>query len=253
MLRLLGIPDADILMINASRDRLVDDIQEKIVNFVSTWAFNDSGIKYVILDEADKLSPMAQGLLRGEIERFSDVCRFALTCNAVNKITDPIKSRCQGFHFLTLDRDDFTARAGEILVKEGIEFDVETLVSHVDATYPDMRKCIGMLQQHSTTGTLIAFAVADMEGAQDYLIDVIAMIMGGDLLGARKRLVAEAPPEDYPDIYRYFYRNLEIWSDTRQGQDEAILIIRRALVNHPNVADIEINLAACMVELSRLR
>lgn len=80
LLRMLGIPSGDILKINASRERKVEDIQSKIINFVSTWALGPTGVKYILLDEADSMSSLAQRLLRGEMENYSDVCRFIITC-----------------------------------------------------------------------------------------------------------------------------------------------------------------------------
>ena len=251
LLRMLGIGSGDILKINASRERQIDVIQDKIVNFVSTWALNPTGIKYIILDEADSMSHMAQKLLRGEMETYADTCRFILTCNYPEKIIEAIHSRCQGFHFLTLDRDDFTARAGEIIMTEKVEFDIETLLGHVNASYPDLRKCINVMQQNVSNGVLMA-APAEDENTKDYLFEMVEMFKAGRYLEARKIICAQAQAEEYPDIYRYFYRNLELWGSTQDQQDDALLVIRRGLVNHSMVADVELNLAATIVELSRI-
>ncbi len=251
LLRMLGIGSGDILKINASRERQIDVIQDRIVNFVSTWSLNATGIKYIILDEADSMSHMAQKLLRGEMETYHDTCRFILTCNYPEKIIDAIHSRCQGFHFLTLDRDDFTARAGEIIMTEGVEFDIETLLGHVNSTYPDLRKCINGMQQNVSEGKLLPMPIAD-ENTKDYMFEMVQLFKAGRYLEARKIICAQAQAEEYPDIYRYFYRNLELWGSTQEAQDEALLVIRRGLVNHSMVADIEINLAATILELSRL-
>jgi replication factor C small subunit len=251
LLRLLGIGSGDILKINASRERQIDVIQDKIVNFVSTWALNPTGIKYIILDEADSMSHMAQKLLRGEMETYADTCRFILTCNYPDKIIEAIHSRCQGFHFLTLDRDDFTARAGEVIMTEGVEFDIDTLLDHVNASYPDLRKCINVMQQNVSNGVLMPTPAED-ENTKDYMFEMVEMFKAGKYLEARKIICAQAQAEEYPDIYRYFYRNLELWGSSQDSQDEALLVIRRGLVNHSMVADIELNLAATIVELSRI-
>lgn len=251
LLRMLGIGSGDLLKINASRERQIDVIQDRIVNFVSTWALNPTGIKYIILDEADSMSHMAQKLLRGEMETYADTARFILTCNYPEKIIEAIHSRCQGFHFLTLDRDDFTARAGEIIMSEGVEFDIDTLLGHVNASYPDLRKCINVMQQNVSNGVLMR-APAEDETTKDYMFEMVEMFKAGRYLEARKIICAQAQAEEYPDIYRYFYRNLELWGSTQDQQDEALLVIRRGLVNHSAVADIELNLAATIVELSRI-
>lgn len=251
LLRMLGIGSGDILKINASRERQIDVIQDRIVNFVSTWALNPTGIKYIILDEADSMSHMAQKLLRGEMETYHDTCRFILTCNYPEKIIDALHSRCQGFHFLTLDRDDFAARAGEIIMTEGVEFDVETLMGHVNATYPDLRKCINGMQQNVSDNRLLPIPVED-ETNKDYMFEMVEMFKAGRYTEARRIICAQAQAEEYPDIYRYFYRNLELWGSTQAQQDEALLAIRQGLVYHSQVADIELNLAATIVALSRI-
>lgn len=251
LLRVLDIPQGDVLKINASRERKVEDIQSRIINFVSTWALGPTGVKYILLDEADAMSPLAQRLLRGEMETYADVCRFILTCNYANKIIPALHGRCQGFHFEALDRDDFTARVGEILVKEDVAFEVEDLLAHVNATYPDLRKCINNCQQATRGGTLHPPSV-DSGDAKDYLAEMAVLFKAGKTLAARKLITEQAQVEEYPDIYRFLYRNLDLWGETEDQQDDALLVIRRGLVNHALVCDPEINLSACLVELARL-
>lgn len=252
LMRLMKIPKGDILEINASRERQVDVVQDKIISFVNTWALGPTGIKYILLDEADSMSPLAQRILRGEMENYHDMCRFIFTCNYPQKIMPAIHGRCQGFHFKTLDYDDFTARAGEILVKEKVEFEVETLLTYVNATYPDLRKCIQLLQQNSVDLVLGAMVKADT-GEKDYLYEMVDLFKARKFVEARKLISSQAQVEEYPEIYKFFYRNLELWGDTNNQQDEALLVIRRGLVNHAVIADAELNLAATMVELSRIR
>lgn len=252
ILRELGIPSGDYIKINASRERKIEDIQDRINGFITTWALGPTGIKYIILDEADSLSKLAQRMLRGDMETYSDSVRLILTCNYPNRIDAAIHSRCQGFHFETLDEDDFVARAGEILVAENVKFDVETLLSYTAGTYPDLRKCINALQQHVTDGVLGPFPREDM-GEKDYLFEMVNLFKAGQYIQARKIIVAQAQLEEYPDIYRFFYRNLDIWGDTPEQQDDALLIVRRGILNHTVVADAEINLAATIVELCRIR
>jgi replication factor C small subunit len=251
LLKMLNIPRGDILEINASRERQVDVIQDRIVNFVQTWALGPTGIKYIILDEADSMSQLAQRVLRGEMEKYHDMCRFILTCNYPERIIPAIHSRCQGYRFGSLDSDEFTARVGEILVTENVNFEVDDLLVYVEKTYPDLRKCINLAQQHSSSGTLAPLE-ADEEGTKDYLVDMVNLFNSGKFLEARKLVVGQAQVEEYPEIFKFMYRNLNLWGATEDKQDEALLIIRRGLVNHAVVADFEINLAATLAELSRL-
>jgi len=150
----LEIQDLDILEINASRTNSVDDVRDKIINFVQMIPFGD--FKVVLLDEADYLSPNAQAALRGVMEEYHTTARFILTCNYPNRIIPALHSRCQGFHIAKIDQTEFTARVAEILITEGITPDLDTLDTYVKATYPDLRKCINTVQMNSTDGSLHA-------------------------------------------------------------------------------------------------
>lgn len=245
----LSIPSADILELNASDDNSVDVIRQKVSNFVSVMPFGD--FRYVFLDEADYLTLNAQAILRGLMEKFAATSRFILTCNYEHKIIPALKSRCQGFHLTQLDRGDFDIRAATILVGEGVEFDVETLDTYVRATYPDLRKCINSLQQNSTTGRLELPDEKDIAGEADYKLQMVELFKAGRINKARKLICSQARPEEFDDIYRFLYQNLELWGN-EQKQEEAILIIRNGLYMHSIVADGEINMAAVLIELSHL-
>ena len=147
----LDVNDLDILEINASRTNSVDDVRNKIVNFVQMIPFGD--FKVVLLDEADYLSPGAQAALRGVMEEYHTTARFILTCNYPNRIIPAIHSRCQGFHIAKIDQTEFTARVAEILITEGVVPDLDILDTYVKATYPDLRKCINMVQMNVQEGS----------------------------------------------------------------------------------------------------
>jgi replication factor C small subunit len=249
LINALNIDAYDVLEINASRTNSVDDIRDSVVNFVSTMPFGD--FKIVLLDEADYLSPNAQAALRGVMEEYAQTARFIMTCNYPHKIIPALHSRCQGFHIEKVDHTEFTARAATVLVTEGVEFDIDTLDSYVKATYPDLRKCLNLLQMNtvdlklkrpSETGT----------GTADYKLAMVDLFKSGKIREARTLLAAQARPEEMDEIFRWMYDNLDMWSATPEGQDEAILIIRKGLVNHVSCADAEINLSATLVELSQI-
>jgi replication factor C small subunit len=153
LLNEIGIEDFDLLEINASRQRGIDEVKNRITNFISMIPFGP--FKVVLLDEADFLTPEAQAAMRGVMEEYSNTSRFILTCNHPNKIIPAIHSRCQQMHFASIDQTEFTARAATILVEENVEFDLDLLDTYVKATYPDLRKCINLLQQNSISGSLI--------------------------------------------------------------------------------------------------
>jgi replication factor C small subunit len=249
MLKLLGVQSGDILEINASRERNPDVIAQKVLNFCTTWALG--GMKYVLLDEADSMTPLAQRILRGEMENYHESVRFILTCNYPNKIIPALHSRCQGFHFEALDVGEFMVRIGTILATEEVEFDIDTIEEYVAMTHPDLRKCINLLQQNVRDGKLGRPQQAD-SGGKDYLLEMANLFASGKYTEARKLVVSQAQPEEYGEIFRFMYKNLEYWGNTEDQQNEALLIIRKGLVNHGMVGDVEINLAACMVELCNI-
>lgn len=244
----LGIEDYDILEINASRDNNVDTVRDKIVNFVQMIPFGP--FKVVLLDEADYLTPNAQAILRGVMEQYSSTARFILTCNYPNRIIPAIHSRCQGYHVEKTDQTEYTARVATILVNEGIEFDLDTLDTFVKASYPDLRKCINMVQQNVHSNALLSpTAEAD---AGDYKIEMVELFKKGKIPEARKLICSKARPEEIEDIFRWMYDNIDLFGDTEEKKDSALLIIKQGLVDHTLIADPEINLSATLVKLARL-
>jgi len=249
LMKELDINPYDILEINASRTNSVDDVRDKIVTFSRMIPFGT--FKLVMLDEADYLSPNAQAALRGVMEEYHHTVRFILTCNYPNRVIPALHSRCQGFHIETIDRDEFIARVATILVSENINADVETLDTYVKASYPDLRKCINLIQMNSSTGTLVSPDKNDKNEA-DWRLDMVQLFKQGKIGEARKMVCKSARPEEMEDVYRWLYDNLELISADETIQDKAILIIKQGLVDHSFVADPEINLAAVLIKISYL-
>jgi DNA polymerase III delta prime subunit len=245
----LEINDLDILEINASRTNSVEDVRDKIVNFVQMIPFGD--FKVVLLDEADYLTPNAQAALRGVMEEYHTTARFILTCNYPNRIIPALHSRCQGFHIERVDVNEFTARVATILVEENVEFDLDTLDTFVKATYPDLRKCINMVQMNSMESKLHTPEKGDA-GEADYKIEMVELFKKGKIKEARKLVCGQARPEEMEEIYRWLYDNIAIFGD-EPTQEKAILIIKQGLVDHTLVIDPEINLAATLIRLSHLQ
>jgi DNA polymerase III delta prime subunit len=246
--RELGVDPAEFLHINASRDNGVDFLRNKINNFCSTMSMGP--FKVVLLDEADYITPPAQGILRGMLEQYHEGVRFILTCNYPNKIIPALHSRLQTITFKTLDETDFTRRLATILVTEGVELDGETLSLYVKACYPDLRKAINTVQMRSTSGRLEAPKQDDAES--DYKLAMVDLFRQGRLREARNLIIKQISLEEYEDMYRFMYRNLDLWGNDVDTQDSALLLIRKGLVNHSMAADPEINLSATFVELERL-
>jgi replication factor C small subunit len=243
----LDVNEYDVLEINASRENSVDTIREKITGFVATMPFG--AFKVVLLDEADYISPNGQAALRGVMETYHASARFILTCNYPNRIIPALHSRCQGFHIERVDIVEFTARMANVLLSEGVNFELDTLDTYVKATYPDLRKCLNMCQMNIADGTLTK-PNGDEGGSQDYKLAVVDLFKAGKIREARNMLTSSVRPEDMEEIYRWMYDNLDLWGSTDEDKDKAILVIRTGLVNHSFVADPEINLSATLVELT---
>ena len=246
----LEVQESDVLGVNASKDgRKIDWLRDKLEGFCQTIPFGD--FKVVILDEADYLNHTSvQPALRNLMEQYSQTVRFILTCNYPTKIIPALHSRCQQIHIEKIDLTEFTARIATILVEENIQFDLDTLDTYVSATYPDLRKCINNAQMNSLSGTLMLASAT--ESSADYRIAMVDLFKKGKISDARKLLCSQAKTDEMPDIYKWLYSNTELFSKDIAIQENAVLIIKQALVDHVICIDSEINLAACLIRLGRL-
>jgi len=249
LLNELGVDWGDVLEMNGSTENGVDEVRNRITNFATTMGFGQ--FRYVLLDEADYISPNGQAALRGVMEKFSNSCRFILTANYAHKIIPAIHSRCQGFVIEKLDRSEFTARVATVLITENVAFELETLDMYVASTYPDMRKCINLCQMNSQNGSLEKPGEGETSEA-DYKLEMIALFRSKKYKEARKLICSQVGAEEYEDLFRFMYQNLDLWADTEDKENEAIVTIRNGLVKHVSCADPEINLSATLVELEML-
>ena len=246
----LCVDQYDVMYANGSKEARKVEWVDRLISFCQTMPFGR--FKVVLIDEADYMNPNSvQPALRNLMEDYSQTVRFVLTCNFPHKIIAPLHSRCQGFHIVKTDHTEFTARVATVLVTENVEFDIDTLDSYVKATYPDMRKCLNLLQMNSQSGILAAPGSGD-RSARDWKLDCVHMFKQGQIREARSLLCQSSSPEDAEEIFRWMYDNLELWGDTVEKQDQAIVIIRDGLVKHNAVADTEINLSATLIELSNI-
>jgi DNA polymerase III delta prime subunit len=246
----LGVDEYDVLYANGSKEARKIEWVDKLISFCQTMPYGE--FKVVLIDEADYMNPTSvQPALRNLMEDYSSSVRFILTCNYPNKIIPPIHSRCQQLHIIKTDLTEFTARVATVLVTEAVEFDLDTLDSYVRATYPDLRKCLNLVQQNSTAGKLVAPSSAD-KSVREWKLDCVQLFKDGRIREARTLLCQQSTPEEADEIFRWMYDNLDLWSTDPEKQDRAIIIIRNGLVNVPMVADQEINLSATLCELSGL-
>jgi replication factor C small subunit len=246
LIRDLNIDSIDVLRINCS-DEKIDALREKVRGFATTFAMG--AFKVVQLEEFDYLSLDGQALLRSLIEESSGNCRFIATCNYLNKIIPALRSRFQEFEFKAPDQEKVALRMADILEKEKVVFNPEDLLDFVAVGYPDIRKIIQLLQQHSGTGTLIN-PRDEVSSGDDWRFGLLECISSGDFKKARKLVCSSASKEEHADVYRFLYDNISKLSV--KSKDEAVLVIADYLYRHTIVADTEINLAACIIALSKV-
>ena len=247
----LGIDEYDMMYANGSKEARKMEWVDRLIGFCQTMPFGK--FKVVLIDEADYMNKESvQPALRNLMEDYSQTVRFILTCNYPHKIIAPIHSRCQGFHITKTDHTEFTARVATVLVTEGVEFDLDVLDSYVKATYPDLRKCLNLVQPNSQSGTLVPPAAAD-KSMRDWKLECVDLFKRGQTRQARTLMCQSSSPEEAEDVFRWMYDNLDLWGSTPESQDQAIVVIRNGLVNHNSVADVEINLSATLIELGQIQ
>ena len=246
----LKIDEYDVMFANGSKEARKVEWVDKLISFCQTMPFGK--FKIVLIDEADYMNPNSvQPALRNLMEDYSHSVRFILTCNYPNKILPPIHSRCQQLHIPKTDHTEFTARVATVLVTENIEFDIDTLDTYVKATYPDLRKCLNLVQQNSTTGTLAPPGATD-RSVGDWKLDAVQLFKQGKIREARTLICQQSTPEEAENIFRWMYDNIDLWGTDVARQDQAIIIIRNGIAMMPLVADQEINLSATISELCQL-
>jgi DNA polymerase III delta prime subunit len=245
----LGVQDADVLIANGSKEARKIEWVDKLIMFCQTMPFGD--FKVVLIDEADFMNPLSvQPALRNLMEEYSHSVRFILTCNYPNKILPAIHSRCQSMHIGKIDQTEYTARVAEILIAEGIQFDLDTLDTFVKVYYPDLRKCINTVQLNSQSGVLTSVTETDFSES-DWKFELVELFKAGKIHEARKLLCGTVRPDEMEEVYRWLYDNVEIFKSSEQ-QLQAVLIIKQGMVDHTLVADPEINLAATLIRLARM-
>lgn len=250
LIREMNVEDFDVKTINASDERGIDAFRDTIKSFAETAALGT--FKIIHLEEADLLTPTAQAALKSFMEEVSDYVRFIFTCNNVNKIITPIRSRCQEFFFKAPDPNDIAEYLINILASERISFDLELLDKYIALGRPDVRKIVNMMQQNTIDGVLTAPATETQAG--EYKFRLIELLESNKWNDARKLVCSDISSDDWENMYRFLYENLSR-SPKFQNKDnweEGILIIAEHLYKNSISADPEINAAACFIKLSQI-
>jgi replication factor C small subunit len=229
--------DCDMMYINASDENGIDTIRDKVKSFASTSTFQP--LKVVILDESDYLTINAQASLRNIIETFSAKTRFILTCNYVERIIEPLQSRCQTFKIETLSKPDIARHLANILEIENITYVINDVANIINNYYPDIRKIINVIQQHTVDGKL---TVTKIDTKFD-ISDVVKLIQGKDAFKSVRQYLVDNNISDFEPMYRALYDSL--------GKDNGLITMTLAdyQFKHATVVDKEINFMACIASI----
>ena len=238
--------DCDYMYINASDENKVDDVRNKVKVFASSVGFKS--LKVIILDECDYLTPNAQAALRNLMETFSKHCRFILTCNYVERIIDPIQSRCQSYKVVPPSKKEVAQQIVEILDKENCLYKLDDVALIVNAGYPDIRRVINSAQRQIVDGKLKIDTSSVIQN--NYKLQLLEMLSNGSKLNDISKLIADNSISDYSEIYRLLYDEVDNYGKGKQA--ECIMNIAEAQFQDVNVVDKEINFMSLIIRLLRL-
>jgi DNA polymerase III delta prime subunit len=239
--------ECDYMIINASDENNADTVRNKVKNFASSMGFKP--FKIIIMDEFDYMTPNAQAILRNLMETFSKHCRFILTCNYVEKVIDPIQSRCQSFQIVPPTKKDVAIQMSKILKSENIEFDVKDLVPIIDASYPDIRKVINTCQLNSNKGKLKVDVQNLLEN--DYKLKVIDILKSNDDKRNKymklRQAIIDSKANDFSDLYTILYDKVDEYAgDNTSG---VILLLGDGVAKSAIAIDKEIIAASTLIQI----
>ena len=239
--------DCDHIIINASDENNVDTVRNKVKGFASTVGFKD--MKIIILDEFDYMTPNAQAILRNLMETFSRHCRFILTCNYVEKVISPIRSRTQEFQIVPPTKKDVAVQISQILGKEGVGFQPKDLVPIIDSSYPDIRKIINTCQLNSSKGQLKLDTTSVIDS--DLKSKVVEILKGKDSKPNKwkniRQAVADSRTQDFTELYTFLYEKVDDYGSGNTSN--IILILSESQHKYALVVDKEITFMSCIIQI----
>ena len=237
----------DHMIINASDENNVDTVRNKVKGFASSVGF--AGFKVVILDEFDYMTPNAQAILRNLMETFSKHCRFILTCNYIEKIIDPIQSRCQSFAITPPTKKDVAIQVSKILDAEKITYDIKNVADIVSSYYPDIRRILNTCQLQSAKGELkVDHAIMVESNFQTKLIDLLKSSNDKrNLFINIRQAVADNKLNDYSEMYSMLYDKVDDYASGDKAN--VILTIADGLSKDALVVDKEIVFMSTIIQI----
>jgi len=239
--------DCDVMYINASDENNVDTVRDKIRGFASSMGFRKW--KIIILDESDYLTPNAQAALRNLMETFSNTTRFILTCNYVEKVIDPIQSRCQTFGITPPSKKEVAVRLKDILDTEEVKYEMSDLAVLVNSGYPDIRRVLNAAQRQIIKGELKIDKTSTIQA--NYADEVLVVLKSNNNLkesfASIRKIIADSKVRDFTPFYRFLYDNVDEYASGKAGN--VILTIAESQYKDSVCVDKEINVMAMMLEI----
>ena len=242
--------DCDYIIINGSDEgRLIDTLRNKLTQYCSSVSMS-GGRKVVIIDEADYMTPdSVQPAMRGFIEKFSSNCSFIFTCNFKNRIIEPIHSRCAVIDYSASDNQkmcsDFMERCNFILKEEGIESEPKVVAELIMKHFPDFRRVLNELQRYSVSGKIDSGILLNISDTN--MNELVESLKSKNFKSVRAWVVNNLD-NDPQKVYRKIYDKLYEKCDP-SSIPAIILVIANYQYKSAFVADQEINLMACLVEI----
>jgi replication factor C small subunit len=239
----------DLMYINASDERGIDTIREKIVDFASVNSFNP--IKVVILDEADYITPQAQAALRNVMETYSAKTRFILTANYAERIIDPLKSRCQTFHIEPPTKGEVAKHTAGILDQEGVNYELTELAGIIKTYYPDIRKIINASQQSIDDNNNLNpnALIADIENTLNNVIQYLKSPNKQSWANIRQTVVND----DINDFIPLFTGIYERASEFSESPADVSIHAAQYMWQNNSIADRELNFMAFISQLLKIK
>ena len=240
--------DCDHLYINASDERGIETIRDKVSGFASVMSFKP--IKVIILDEADFLTIQAQASLRNIIETFSRTTRFILTCNFVERIIDPLQSRCQTFKIVPPTKKEVAVHLASICDKESISFEPSAIGKVVNKFFPDLRKMLNTIQASNVKSQLV---IDDsLLVSTSYLSVILDELKKNkpNIIQIRK-IIADSNIDDFEEVFRFLFDTAEQYLPNKQGT-VAILINEHQYKSNFRI-DKEINIISLLQQIINIK
>ena len=239
--------DADVMYVNASDENNIETVRTKIKNYASTVGFRQW--KIVILDEADYMTPNGQAALRNLMETFSKTTRFILTCNYVEKIIDPIQSRCQVFGITPPNKTEVAKRIVTILNELQVQYDMKDVATTINAGYPDIRRVLNSCQRQVVDGKLVIDDTSLVQA--NYMSELLEILQSdqkkGDAFKSIRQLIANSKVQDFTSLHKFLFDEIDNYAKGHLAS--VILILAESQYQDAFAVDKELHMMSTMIKL----